>query len=1055
MNKIEIILNNPSNQYLDVGDFDMSLNYSFNDIRDITKRNGSYSKTLIIPSTKNNNYVLGGLFDINSDFTLFNPSKKTDAKILVNSEIVMDGFIQLKKIKRISNVDVQGNQFFYEMVMFSNTINLYSDVDGKYISDLISLDKYNHIYNASNIISSWSRTDGYVYPLIGSLTSDNAYTANHFYPTVFYKDVFDALITEAGYGWKGSLKSNTQFNKEVIPFTGSTLPPISDAARLLKTFEVEIVEDTTEDFNNINIPSSQGFSGYWSQKITLPYTIKKYDYSNQFNTISHWWNVSTQGDYTLTFNLDYDVEFFHSYSNIVGNIGNYKYRINHRIQRQLSNTVWVDIDSVIVDDISAPASIPVGTATQTPISFSHTTPIVTLSADTNIRIYVEVYKISGDPYTEQGSFTNAIVNARFVFGDDNYMFNNSLTDTTGVGDEVVLKDFLPKLKQTDIISDLIKRYNLIVYQDADNENILVFDSYDDYYENESEILDWSDKKDYSKEDDITLLSELQYKTSKFSYTAEKLSDSLNELYTNITDEVYGEFEYEFDNDFVKGDNKITSPFSPTPLIKTQFGAYISDIDRDEPKGNPKVLMYNGLKPLDGTNVFSFNGTNYSSYPQMIHMDDAINPTIDMNFDRCRRYFYNDYNRITLNNQFNTYWSSYIKQIENGKMLTAYFNLNESDIYKVKNNFAFKVFVKDAYYYINNIIDYNPLNKQTTKVELLKVEDLKRYVDTNIADTITGNETCPTDLYIKNYGSTSYYRSVSNQTITESCCNSLGGVYNAANNSCEYVSDIPLTPPIGVRLVGGDDVLTGSGVVVGSNNTTGGVTNEAVRDEFGLDAVSTSVNKQIVLGIDNISLHDKTLILGDSNEVSNSSVVVLNGSNNAVKSTNTTLIGTSKQIIDDADKVYLGNKLNVDVETGDMYVDGTKIDRVYTATVRVTSAEILELVGEPKLLIPAVDINQYIMMSAATMYLDYNTTSYSGDNDLEIYVDTAEEMYFIGERFLHASVSGVYDFTKFVPFPPKTQSKLGKSVYLTAKNVPTDGDSDIIITIEYRIISIDS
>ena len=55
MNKVEIYINDPSNYTLDVGDFDMSFNYSFNDIRDITKRNGSFSKTLTLPGTKNNN----------------------------------------------------------------------------------------------------------------------------------------------------------------------------------------------------------------------------------------------------------------------------------------------------------------------------------------------------------------------------------------------------------------------------------------------------------------------------------------------------------------------------------------------------------------------------------------------------------------------------------------------------------------------------------------------------------------------------------------------------------------------------------------------------------------------------------------------------------------------------------------------------------------------------------------------------------------------------------------------------------------------------------------
>ena len=37
--------------------FDIALQYSIADIRDISKRNAAYSKTVLLPGTKNNNLV--------------------------------------------------------------------------------------------------------------------------------------------------------------------------------------------------------------------------------------------------------------------------------------------------------------------------------------------------------------------------------------------------------------------------------------------------------------------------------------------------------------------------------------------------------------------------------------------------------------------------------------------------------------------------------------------------------------------------------------------------------------------------------------------------------------------------------------------------------------------------------------------------------------------------------------------------------------------------------------------------------------------------------------
>ncbi len=75
-------------------DISFGLQYSIDDLKDISKKNSAYSKTITLPGTKNNNFLLGNLFDINADFSVFNPNFKTRARIVIDSTTVIDGFLQ-------------------------------------------------------------------------------------------------------------------------------------------------------------------------------------------------------------------------------------------------------------------------------------------------------------------------------------------------------------------------------------------------------------------------------------------------------------------------------------------------------------------------------------------------------------------------------------------------------------------------------------------------------------------------------------------------------------------------------------------------------------------------------------------------------------------------------------------------------------------------------------------------------------------------------------------------------------------------------------------------
>jgi hypothetical protein len=829
MNNIELFINNPANAKLDLqGDIPIALQYSVADIRDISKRNAAYSKTIVLPGTKNNNYWFGNLFDINSDFTSFNPNKKTTAKLLVNGELVIDGFLQLRKINKDLESDDDGELIKYECVIYNNFVDLMTELGEKTLYQL-PLDEFNHVYEPISITSSWTHTwqDGYVYPMVGTHEKDYQYNLDYFFPATFYKMVFNKIINSAGFGWTGSFANNAQFEKEIISFVRDGNVFIDETEKNRRKFRASATDGATAFAGNL--PNQNGSFQIGTGNV-IPYnddtTPPNFDNDNNWDVVDWEWEVDRNGTYdvnyktSFTFSVANPTIYVAINNNGLSNPTNYGISIEARPRLQKWNgTSWVTLalgpligtnTSFAGQSYTLPYTISPLTSYSLFFNFPEQTfQGIQLLQGEKVRVVVRLDKVgppNGSGYSnpvQTGGFYLAQISTgvfqpitmpiTLTFNSaGNYIFNNAYTTEVVQGDTLQLGTFLPdKIKQKDLISDLIKRYNLHITIDPDNERLLVIDERPNFYLNPP-IVDWTFKKDHSKMEDIQLLSELQFKEMLFTWTED--DDRYNKEYRDITGDIYGQYSYDFDNDFVKGVKEIKSPFSPTPLVKTQFGAFVAAIDPVNPKVKPRILYWGGLKDYGSNwqlNYTDFAGggitvsSTFSQYPYAGHWDDPINPTLDIHFGTPKFLYYNEWEQIPVDSMYNVYWSDYIRQIENGRLLTAYFDLDETDIRFIKDNFNTKIFIKDSYYYVNKIIDYKPLTPQTTKVELIKIDDGIKWSGGGnaISEPIT-TPSCPVDVVAKLIKNEYFYVSASGQEITEECCDLLGGIWVTASGSSD-------------------------------------------------------------------------------------------------------------------------------------------------------------------------------------------------------------------------------------------------------------------------------
>lgn len=726
---IKIVL---TNSEIDLAkEIGFGLNYSIDDIRNIEKKNTNYSKTITLAGTDNNNKILGGLFDVNSDFTFFNPNLKTPAKIVVNSEVVIDGFLQLKSIETKDKI-------VYKCVINSNAVDFFSDIKDKKLSEL-DLSSYDHTYDKTNIENSWTNTRGYVYPLM--FKDDLDYLTTDFKPAIFHKEYLKRIALEAGYSLGGSLMDETteeggHYAKEVIPYNGKDVT-ISDAELERRLFKVGQTSSIVNFVSN-TIGSGQDLAIPTFRLEVLDNEI--FDNGNVYSAYKY--TIDTNGTYSVKFNFNGQIQFsapgVDAYKSTVNPITNartfggndYKATIQFRVYKNGALTGYK-----YKELFNAPEELTSsnGYTETTALNFYIQTPNLNLLASDEIEIKYTVLdgvNFESLHYTEESTgqtgLTPVGVNYKITsFTNGTTLENNTGGATLQDGDTIFLNNFIPKkVKQSDLIKDLIARKNLYISIDPDNEKKIILDTRDSYFA-KGGSLDWSDKFDNDSKVDIKLISELQNKEYLFTYKEDK--DDLNESYSDANDgAIWGEKEVIFNNDFVKGVKKIETPFSPTISVPAFVGGsnfgIVPSIPTRDPETNIRVLYYGGVIDCLNNNNWTFNKVGQTTYPYAGHLDNPINPSIDINFGESSVFYYADFENRTNANLYNRFWANYINQLATGKLVTMYLYLDTTDISHIRHNLNTKIYINNSYYYINKIIDYNPLKEGLTKVELLKIDD---------------------------------------------------------------------------------------------------------------------------------------------------------------------------------------------------------------------------------------------------------------------------------------------------------------------------------------------
>lgn len=919
MNSYILLKTDTGNFTLDLtGNENISYNYLIADIKDISKKRTSYSKTINVPGTKNNNQTFTNIFEITSD-SVFNPNKAVNAQFIVDGLPVITGKLKLNKI----NYNAINNTFDYDIVIYSGNYDLASLIGNKLLTEL-DLTSWNHTLTTNNVINSWTGTTPWVYPIVDynrNYTLSNLNMANppddllevaFLNPWLKVKPLIYKIFNEAGLNIESNFFEGDLFSSLIV----NTSSRLRYTPEQIKNFSVEC-------WNNADLL----LQSYATPNVVPVYNTfifdditNGYDYGNNYNSVTgeFAWSGQPYVSFNCNLYLSASATTVAPYYYVVLNLLENGNIINKSGQYLINNRN---------------------------LNVNHTFPYFIIN--------------SASTYTVQIKSVHSSL-AQTYSADLNLNPNSSITvtvdDNLNINDEVIITNFInDKVKQIEFVSSIFKTFNLFIEQSLNDDSTYIIEPRDEFYSG-GRVLDWTSKLDISQPIKQELLSELQSK--KFLFTWSKDDDYFNKTYSDsYNGDVYGQHEFEVDNDFldinsvtkiepiftpliektIEGSNTITTPVlfnweSSQVILRQNIPLKLACYKQID---NCDYYIIGSQRELFGVwqriNYYGYAGTLYPS---------VANPQFSLNFGTPSQTkflesgFTNTGMFYPEKNIFTEYYSDFIDEItdKNNKLITVKLHLNNSDIANLSFRNAIKLNINGntSYFKLNSIKNFNPIENGTCTVELIKSENTvpsPRIYRRIVIRQDTGN------------GSTQVGRiNLGNNNQILSPFSVVFGDNNITDGNNTFV--------FGTKNFGKGNNL----FLTGNFNT--GQTNTVLIGGTG----NTSIGKQniIIGGYDNIlenKFDDSTnnIIIGGDNNIirfANSNNAIIASSNSEIQTTgitNSVILASRNSIIqgnDNLNSVILGGENITSLSANTVYLQRGVITEFYRAELAVDSARMV-------------------------------------------------------------------------------------------------------------------
>jgi hypothetical protein len=669
-------------------DISTEFTYSIDDVSEFGSRNTSYSKTISIPGTGNNNLIFGYIFELNNaNFTdndlpnvgyNYNVSKQANCKIFVDKVQIFKGTLRILEIIIDKETIEYQCSVVGELGGFITTLGNKRLTGNTNVEDDLDFSAYDHNYSVANISNSWDNPggSGYYYPLIdygnvstgqfGTLKMDFQYTT--FRPALYVKEYIEKIFAGTDYTFNCPFFDEPIFKRLIIPHNQTNITALNNTSLSANAKVITI---------NTNLSNIVEYTIVTAGSFTL-------DPLGQLFTYGPGPTITTNAQVILKGNVTFFNPPLPNYSIILKKNG-------IEIGRQ-------DFDAS-----------------------------VSTVMDCN-------FIVSGVTFTNNDTMQVEVLGNGIILnvtsGDIKITTNTPTLVQINLGETIKINETIPRgIFQSDFFLSIVKMFNLYVYENKFNDKELVISPYVDFYpEVSANAEDWTNKIDRAKPLSIKPMSELNARY--YNYKFKQDNDFYNENYRKKYTEGYGDFIYDTEFDFVKETDVLEVIFAASVLFQQTgqdkiFPAIYKKSNTNSAEDRmDSIIRIMQTKKIPVVNSWSImNGAStlasYTTYGYAGHLDDPMNPQNDLNFGAPKEIQFSP-NRYPEVNVFNAYHSPYIAEItsKDSKLLTCYGLLDIIDIFNL--DFSKYVFIDGVLFRLNKVENFNPMEYNTTKLSFLKV-----------------------------------------------------------------------------------------------------------------------------------------------------------------------------------------------------------------------------------------------------------------------------------------------------------------------------------------------
>lgn len=255
---------------------------------DLGKLPSDFTRQISLPGTRKNNEFFQHVYDISIDEPfLFKTNTKVIAQFDFDGFYVAQGYLQLERVNIKENKFVES----YEVSVFGLLSSFKKDLQSITLTQLSSLDKYDHIFSGGNIFNSWSgsaydggaRSIGQIFtssldghnlggeivycltdsgkqiayqsalpdnilginysqasPFGGTTLGDGALYPQDFKPAIRVDLVIDAIMDEIGYTYESEFLSSSRFDNTYVLCDRGLKFPVIEGLDLDTQGQIEI-----------------------------------------------------------------------------------------------------------------------------------------------------------------------------------------------------------------------------------------------------------------------------------------------------------------------------------------------------------------------------------------------------------------------------------------------------------------------------------------------------------------------------------------------------------------------------------------------------------------------------------------------------------------------------------------------------------------------------------------------------------------------------------------------------------------------------------------------